>query len=407
MLTSSSSRLLTAFLLLLGVFVGLSRAADQQIGVSARPEPAAPALLKLFEEYRVVGLSDLHGCAELLAFLEQLVKSPEFGQTVDDITWEPGNVRYQNLMDDYILRGKDVPYASLAKCWRENTQVHTYSDTPALYHLLQTIRATNLNQPDEHKVRVLLIDPPVDWSKIKTKQDLASQDFDRESHMAKVLEREVYAKRRKALFFAGGAHLSRGGDSQPQSEAQRSEVRLPIPKDAPQIKPFRADKPEHPTKSDRDNAKAMTIRPLASPLQSLEHRHRGTTFNICIHGGFGERNDELESRLDSWPKPGLARLRGTWYGAERPASSGDVMIGPDGKRVRPSSEGKIQDRWDAVLYLGKRHELTRVSPPGKDVLDKRWLDELKRRRNIGGGPPGRLEPDKNPMPSKFFDDPGK
>src|SRR5262245_1781864 len=55
----------------------------------AEPLPALPGLLSLFDSYQVVALSDLHGCAELLAFLEQLLQTPDFARKVNDMTWEP------------------------------------------------------------------------------------------------------------------------------------------------------------------------------------------------------------------------------------------------------------------------------------------------------------------------------
>jgi hypothetical protein len=318
---------------------------------SPRPKAALPAVLKLFDKYQVVGLSDLHGCAELLAFVEQLVRAPDFAH-VHDITWEPGNARFQSLMDAFILGGNEIPYQELAQCWRNNTQIHTYSDTPALYNLLRTIRAVNLLRPQSRRLRVLLIDPPVDWSAIRSKTDFRPKDFDRESHMAEVLEREVYANGRKALFFAGGAHLGRG----------------------------------------------------LSPLHTLEQNHPGTTFNIAIHEGFGERTEEFESRLASWPKPALAEIRDTWWGELQPPPSGDIFIGPDGKRVLPSADQKIQDKWDAVLFLGRRKELTRVDPPGPDVLDGEWLTELRRRKAIRGGPIPEVVVKARPHSRQFFTD---
>ncbi len=318
----------------------------------AQPRPAIPAILNLFHTYQVVGLSDLHGCAELLALIEQLIQSPGFAATVNDLTWEPGNVRFQNLMDDFILRGRDVPLRELRRCWRENTQAHTYSDTPALFHLLQTIRRVNPKLPETGRIRVLLIDPPIDWSKIRTPQDFHPKDLDRESHMAEVIEREVYAKGRKALFFAGGAHLGRG----------------------------------------------------TSPLQSLERRHPKTTYTIGIYEGFGKRHAEFEARFKAWPKPALVHLRGTWLGELNPPASGDIFIGPDGKRVEPSQSRRIQDNWDALLFLGLRQELTRLDPPGPDVLDGAWLQELKRRRIVMGGPPSDVNEPAQPHSRRFFAD---
>jgi hypothetical protein len=319
---------------------------------SVQPLPAVPALLHLFDTYQVVGLSDLHGCAELLALLEQLVQTADFSRKVNDLTWEPGNGRFQNLMDDFILRGRDVPLRELRRCWRENTQAHTYGDTPALFHLLQTIRRVNLKLPETGRVRVLLVDPPIDWGKIRTPQDFRPKDLDRESHMAEVLEREVYAKGQKALFFAGGVHLSRG----------------------------------------------------PSPLQSLERRHPKTTYAIGIYEGFGERTTELEARFESWPKPALVPLRGTWLGELNPPASGDIFIGPAGKRVAPSRSRQIQDTWDALLLLGLRKELTRVDPPGPDMLDGPWLKELTRRRIVMGGPQSDVNESAQPRSRRFFSD---
>jgi hypothetical protein len=319
-----------------------------------RPEIAVSAVIDLFDSYRVVALSDLHGCAELLAFVDQLLRGPEFRSKVNDITWEPGNVWFQDVMDDFILRGREMPYKELAQCWRNNTQSHTYSDTPALYELLRSIRSVNLRQPESRRLRVLLIDPPIDWSRIQSAEDFRLQDFDRETHMVKVLDREVYAKGRKALFFAGGVHLGRGG----------------------------------------------------GPLHDLEQSHPGTTFNIAIHEGFGDRTEELESRLFTWPKPALARIRGTWWGELHPPPSDDIFIGPDEKRVHPRQDQKIQDKWDAVLFLGKRKELTRVDPPGPNVLDDEWMAELRRRKALRGGPMIDLTTKNRPHTRQFFADDG-
>jgi len=292
-------------------------------------------------------------------------------------------------MDDYVVEGKEVPYSELCRCWRENTQAHTYGDTPALYRLLQTIRITNQKQPPQHRLRVLLIDPPIDWSKISTRQDLQPQDLNRESHMAAILEREVYAKGRKALFFAGGAHLGKepvsGG---PGKQAPRP-ITLPFP-GPPGTKTLSPNRLET-LKRDASRAKGQAVGALMSPLATLEQRHPGTTLNILLHEGFRERNRELEARMENWPKPGLAHIRGTWYGHERPAPSGDIMIGPDGKRVVASSNATIQDRWDAVLFLGKRHELTRADRADNAVFGKAFLAELERRRRIMGGPPRVVE----------------
>jgi hypothetical protein len=368
----------------------VAKPSSDRVRNSPKPEVALPAVLNLLDQYQVVGLSDLHGCGELLAFVQQLIRMPEFGTKVNDFTWEPGNARFQGLMDDFILHGKEIPYKELAQCWRNNTQSHTYSDTPALFGLLKTIRLMNLRQPEARRVRVLLIDPPVDWSKIRSKADFRERDFDRESHMAEVLERAVYAKGRKALFFAGGAHLGRGGAAATPKQAKKNSA-------GPELMPFGAAAQEKPLEKRGDSY-------FVSPLQALERKHPGTTFNIAIHEGFGDRTDELEARLINWPKPALAQIRGTWWGELTPPPSGDVFIGPGGKPVQPKIDHQIQDRWDAILFLGKRQDLTRVDPPGPNVLDAEWMSELRRRKEMRGGPGSGLELKEKPFSRQFFSD---
>lgn len=416
-----------------------------------QPEPALPGLLKLFDKYQVVGLSDLHGCAELLAFVEQLVQAPEFAAKVNDVTWEPGNARFQGLMDDFILHGKQVPFKELSQCWRNNTQVHTYSDTPALFHLLRTIRSVNLTLPEARRVRVLLIDPPVDWSRIQSKADIREEDFDRETHMAEVVDREVYAKNRKALFFAGGAHLGRQGSALRQPSFQNrangpevlslggrntNEANTPgasedagtdyviassdsdgkeapgksgepvqVPFDGGPLKRDTADN-VRPSSSDAIRGSLReTPRPeVFGALQTLERRHPGTTFNIAIHEGFGDRTDELEARLVSWPRPALAHIRGTWWGELPSPPSGDVFVHQDGTPAESRAGRKIQDCWDAILFLARRKELTCVDPPGTDILGAGWLSELRRRKAIVGGPAVGLDLKEKPHSRQYFPD---
>src|SRR5437868_1756462 len=91
--------------------------ADHAIA-NLKPEAAVEAIIRLFDDHTVVGLSDLHGCAELMGFVGQLVRDSAFLDAVNDITWEPGNVRYQRLMDEFILGGADLSRQELSACWR-------------------------------------------------------------------------------------------------------------------------------------------------------------------------------------------------------------------------------------------------------------------------------------------------
>jgi hypothetical protein len=70
----------------------------------------------------------------------------------------------------------------------------------------RTIRAVNWSLPAGRKTRVLLGDPPVDWSQVTTPDDMLAFE-DRDGHMASVVKREVLDKGRRALICYGSNHV--------------------------------------------------------------------------------------------------------------------------------------------------------------------------------------------------------
>ena len=76
-------------------------------------------------------------------------------------------------------------------------------------NFIREVRAINMRHPRDRRLRVLLGDPPVDWDRIHRIEDLLPWAFVRDSHPAAVIQREVLAKRRRALVVYGDAHLRR------------------------------------------------------------------------------------------------------------------------------------------------------------------------------------------------------
>jgi hypothetical protein len=350
------------YLFVVSLFVGRPTPAAAGADSRSDPAPREPigAVLDLFEGKRVVALSDLHGCSQELDFLESLISSPDFLSTVNVLTWELGNSRYQSLMDEYILDGAMLPLTDLQKCWRENTQANLLGDTPRLVELLAKIRDVNRAVEKERRLRVLLIDPPVDWSEIQRRADVRRELFDRDAHIAKVIEDEVYSKGKKALFFAGPAHLVRR-------------------------KPGQAGAP-----------KARVDSRGGTALDRLESAHPGTTASVWVHGASPDEHGKTTEAIRSWPKPSVAAIRGTWYEtlqqpalmkrrpprliASKPQKGVETPLPPDGGPLQGESAGLSV--WDAVLYLGAREELTRLPTLDVDQVDAHWAAELRRRRRL-------------------------
>jgi uncharacterized iron-regulated protein len=68
----------------------------------------ASAIIKLFDQYRVVMLGEMHESIQEHALLNKLVAAPGFPERVNDIVVEVCNSLYQDIVDRYIA-GEDVP----------------------------------------------------------------------------------------------------------------------------------------------------------------------------------------------------------------------------------------------------------------------------------------------------------
>src|SRR5215475_7702654 len=272
-----------------------------------KPIKAVDALINAFDRYPLVALGEAHWSQTEHEFVYSLIKHPDFANKVNDIVLEFGNALYQPIMDRYIA-GETVARTELRQVWRNTTQVAMMLDAPIYERFFATVRAVNQTLPKQKQLRVLLGDPPIDWDAIKSRADLRPSMFDRDGHFVSVVEKEALAKGRKALLISGTAHLIRCCLSESQGVTA-----------------------------------------------AIEKSHPGAVFVVMPHQGFGERNDELEKRLASWPNPGLAHVKNTWLGGLSPGvgypvSNSIITLLPDGGRVPFSSKFKgmkFQDLTDA------------------------------------------------------------
>lgn len=308
-----------------------------------KPTEAVEALINAFDRYPLVALGEVHWSQTEHELVYSLIKHPDFANKVNDIVVEFGNALYQPIMDRYIA-GETVARTELRQVWRNTTQTMMALDAPIYERFFATVRAVNQTLPKQKQLRVLLGDPPIDWDAIKSKADLRPSMFDRDGHFVSVIEKEVLGKGRKALLFSGAGHLIR-----------------------------------------RRSATSQGVTP------GVEKRHPGAVFVVMPHQGFGERNEELEKRLASWPKPGLALVKNTWLGdldpgVAYPPAKMLRLLTPDGGSTSALSmwEGmKFQDMTDAYLYLGpKASVIIDDTIPPEVLRDEEYRRELERRNRI-------------------------
>jgi hypothetical protein len=294
----------------------------------ARPSvPIDPVagILDAFRTHDIVALGEgAHGNEQGAAFRLALVRDARFAATVNDIVVESGNAKYQDVMDRFV-RGEEVPDDVLRQVWQNTTQPHTLWDVPIYEELFRAVRAVNARLPRERRVRVLLGDPPIDWAALQSGEAyhkwVGSPLGDRDRHPAEVIEREVIAKKRRALVVYGDLHFNR-----------------------------RAIRPK-PGGPDRSNNLVDLVEQAGAKVFTIHTE----TFRVDLK--------TLQPDVASWPKPSLALLQGTVLGkadftAYYPAKD---LIGADGKPLHPRP---MEQQFDAVLYLAPPSEITmsRLAP---------------------------------------------
>ena len=327
-------RLGLLFVLLSVVAAGPSR--GQQ---SAPPRPAVAiepikAILDAFRSHSIVALSEgtTHGDEQSHAFRLALIRDPRFAATVNDIVVESGNALYQDVIDRFV-RGDEVPYDSLRQVWQNTTQPHTVWDAPIYEEFYRAVRAVNASLPKERQLRVLLGDPPIDWGRIRTWEDVrgfvVNPLFDRDRYPADLIRREVLAKQRRALVVYGAMHL------------QRRNLLFnyePLESGAPTI------------------------------VSLLESAGATKVFSIWVNANL----EKLQADVASWGKPSIAIIRGTVLGAADFTFyypwNVERMAFIDGKLVPVPRDQwrslRMEDQADAVFYPGEASTIktSRLSP---------------------------------------------
>jgi hypothetical protein len=306
-----------------------------QVKVAAPVEPI-PAIVEAFRSHAVVALGNVEfrGNEQAHAFQVSLIRDPRFAAVADDILVEFGNSRYQDVMDRYI-RGEEVPHDSLRRVWQDTTQVEYEWDLPIYEDFFRVVRTVNASDPRTRQLRVLLGDPPIDWEQIHSMRDLQQAMGDRDGYALTVLQREVLAKGRRALVIYGGQHLLR-----------RNTV------------PNAAD----------EWARGIIAR--------MERDHLGSAFTVLPE----TRRDlsALQSDVASWKIPSLAMLRGTVLG------SAIWDQAPQRRSVR------IEDQFDAILYLGAPSSMTAATLAPELSSDRAYIEMRLGRLGLIPPPPGAI-----------------
>lgn len=320
---------------------GLSES-DGSFQITAARSNAFDGILGAFQKYKIVALDEPHGDQVASDFRIELIHQPGFAEKVDEIAWESGNSLYQKVLDRYIS-GVKVPHEEIAAVWRNTTQVGC-CDSGLIEQFFSEVRKVNQTLPRAKRIRVLALDPPIDWNKVHSSADWV-RFMDRDAFAASLIDREVFQRKRKILIIMGGMHLYRN---------------------------------------------KLDSYPWLSAL--IEKKHPGALFVITtIRGGPGPDGaiesafSELQKRLGTSAVPFFALLNGTPAGSleANPFYQFPLLRMVDGKLTTVTGKAfpglKLEDLADACLILGPE-KMAQVDP--KIYEGTPYGKELERRRRI-------------------------
>ena len=311
------------------------------------PTTALEGVIGALRLNQLVAISDPHGSASMQAFIRQLIADPRFAELVDDLVLEVGNARYQPLVDDYV-DGKAFGEPALAEAWLNTTVANQVSADVEWFRL---VRQINRTRPDGRRMRILLGDPPIDWSKVQTREGHSKWLAQRDSFPAALVQTEVLAKERRALIVYGHLHFQR--------RQMLSNFFM-------------------------DDWRAQTI------VSLIERAGPTRVFTIWTLG------DELTGAFPdarSWPRPAFAAVRMTSLGGVDVArlfpNRPRMQVVNGAMKPLPAAEWAvlpIEQQFDAVLYFGPSAEDVRIQPSNEPCARPGFLKERLRRITLTGIP---------------------
>jgi hypothetical protein len=292
--------------------------------------PAVPldpktAIFDAFRDHAVVAIGDAHGNRQGEAFQLALVRDPRFAGVVNDILVESGNSKYQDLLDRYVAGG-DVPREALQRIGLDTTQQHIAS--LEVSELFDVVRNLNASLPAQRRIRILLGEPPVEWDRIRTAEDLKAWDAtpmaDRDRFALGVIHREVLARNRRVLALYGAGHFFR--------------------------------------------------KVISESLVTLLEEGKTKPFTVWTNAAADLA--AFQADASAWPVPSLTKVRGTVLGGINIAQ----YFGPSGKDIPDQWRAPMEDQFDAVLYVGPLASITFARPQPWRCAEPAMAERLRRLR---------------------------
>ncbi len=307
---------------------------------------AVDGVLAAFQNSPLVGLSDDHAFSQEEDFYVSLISDPRFAKEARNVVVEFGNASQQQTIDRYV-DGEDVPYVELRKVWGDTSYVGWLPTVTALGYInfYAAVRAANLKLSAKEHIHVWLGGKPIDWSTIKTRDDLSKViGGGADLYPAYLIEEQILKKRTKALIIYGLFHFFDKGE-------------------------------------------------LA---ELIRQSYPGALFVITAYTGFVDRScsEAFERTVEKWPTPAIAAVSGSELDRQINNAGCHILDVSNFADMTEAQKAKVRSEMEgqaslivgnSLLYLGAAYTLTK-SPLSPDLyLDPEFRKENDRRASLFGG----------------------
>lgn len=308
---------------------------------------AIDGILHAFQNHPLVGIGDNHNSAQEEDFYAALVRDPRFSTEVGNVVVEFGGAAHQDILDGY-LSGQEVSYADLRTVWTDVVGWIPTVTGLGYANFFAQVRAVNLALPPERRIHVWLGEPPIEWSKIKTKAEFEPILAQRDTHAADVIEKNILRRGKKAVVLYGDLHFYNN----------------------------------------------LGLRHL------IEKQYPNAFFIVAMYAGYATKSctASFEQGIPGWPVPALVTpLRGTSLESKLYRRDCDVEprtslpFRPSMSEAQKVQFGDAIERMDsgvdgdALLFLGKADTLTRTPMEPSIYLDLTYRREIERRQRLAFG----------------------
>src|SRR5262245_23777916 len=184
---------------------------DGAARASTAMEAVADEVAAAFDEHRFVFLGSTHGDAKIHEFLLCLLSRPALQRRVTELLVEWGNPAHQGLVDRYLLKLEQVPEDALRGVWFDTDYPPLWGRLPQIPQFYARVRAIDEGLEPERRIRVLGGCEPVEWSSVRTADDLARYPFKTNWAAHVVIEHVLPEPGRRLLVVYGDRHVNHDG----------------------------------------------------------------------------------------------------------------------------------------------------------------------------------------------------